>query len=164
MSKQASQRIVALDTMTLIWGMRKKGDAAGVKHAKYLFQTLEQEEDTQIVVPSVVIAEFVTPLKSNAERTEVVARMRERFLIAPFDAQDAILAADLWNRGKTSRQMKRQGARVCLRADAFIVATAYNHGEQVFYTDDEDCFKMANRIMKAKHLPRVPPTLFSDQD
>ena len=30
--------------MTLVWGIRKKGQADKVKHAKYLFAHLEKEE------------------------------------------------------------------------------------------------------------------------
>lgn len=163
MTKQDPQRIVAIDSMTLVWGVSKKGDPDGIKHAKYLFMQLN-EEKAQIVIPSVVVAEYITPCSSRREREEVVAALGERFIIAPFDAKDAIEAADLWNCGKRKRERKRPGARVRLRADTLIIATAHNHGAQVFYTDDQDCFTMASRIMQAKHLPTIPPNLFADQE
>ncbi len=146
--------------MTLVWGIRKKGQADKVEHAKYLFAQLEEEE-AQIIIPSVVIAEFVIPFKTRKEREDVIARMRNRFLIAPFDARDAALAAELWLAGKSGRQMKKDNARVCLRADSLIIASARNHGARVFYTDDEDCFNMAKTVMEAKKLPTIPPDLFA---
>ena len=160
MTKQPHKLIVSLDSMTLVWGIRKKGQPDKVKHARYLFELLEKEE-AQIIIPSVVIAEFVIPFKTRKEREDVIARMRDRFLIASFDARDAILAAELWVAGKSGRQMKKDDARVCLRADSLIIATAYNHGARVFYTDDGDCFNMASKVMEAKRLPTIPPDLFA---
>jgi predicted nucleic acid-binding protein len=87
--------------------------------------------------------------------------MSERFLIEPFDARDAILAAELWNEGKSTREMKTRGSRVCLRADALIVATAKNHGATEFFTEDNDCFNMASKVMVAKRLPTIAPDLFA---
>ena len=149
--------------MVLVWGIRKQGDSERVKRARYLFKQLSSE-DAQIIVPSVVIAEFVTPCSSRREREEVVAKMRERFLIAPFDAKDAILAADLWTRGKKKREMGRRGSRVSLRADALIVATAHNHGAHAFFTEDKNCFKMAELVMEARPLPKIAPDLFTDTE
>ena len=123
-----------------------------------LFQHLERDK-AQILIPSIVIAEFVIPLNSRKEREEVIARMRDRFIIAPFDAKDAALAAELWREGKKDREMKKQGARVWLKADALIIATACGHGAQIFYTDDDDCFNMASKVMTTKRLPNIPPDL-----
>ena len=158
MTKPIHQLIVSLDTMTLVWGIRKEGTADKVKHARYLFQHLEKDK-AQILIPSIVVAEFVIPLNTRKEREEVIARMRDRFIIAPFDAKDAALAAELWREGKKNREMKKKGARVWLKADALIIATAYGHGAQIFYTDDDDCFNMASKVMNTKRLPNIPPDL-----
>jgi predicted nucleic acid-binding protein len=157
-----SQRVVAIDTMTLVWGIRRKGPEEKIKHAGYLFKELEQEE-AQIIVPSVVVMEFITPMRSSEERANVIAALSERFLIEPFDVRDAALAADLWNYGKAKREMKKEGSRACLRADAIIVATAMNHGATEFYTEDDDCFNMANKVMTAKRLPVIAPNLFGGE-
>ena len=149
--------------MTLVWGMRRKGDPDKVKHAKYLFQGLNKQK-AQIIVPSIVVAEFVTPLATTKQREEMIIRLQKRFLLAPFDANDAAIAAELWNDGKKSREMKQSGARVRLKADAMIVATAYGHGAQVFYTDDDDCFNMAQKIMRARKLPTISTYLWPDME
>lgn len=158
MTKKLHQLIVSLDTMTLVWAIRKKGPSDKVTHARYLFQHLEKD-NAQIVIPSVVIAEYVVPLKNRKEREEVIARMGDRFLIAPFDAKDAALAAQLWSEGRKEREMQKKGARVLLKADALIIATAFGHGARIFYTDDDDCLRMATTVMEAKKLPTMPPDL-----
>jgi len=146
--------------MVLVWGIRKSGNLKEIKRAGYLFRELEQDE-AQIIIPSIVVAEFITPIRAPEEQVRTVAAMRERFIIAPFDAMDAVLAATLWNRGKSTRKMARQSARVCLRADALIVATAKNHGAEEFFTNNEDCLKMAASVMLARGLPNIAPDLFS---
>jgi predicted nucleic acid-binding protein len=149
--------------MTLVWGIRKKGQADKVRHAKNLFALLNKEE-AQIIIPSVVVVEFIIPFKNQKKREEVIAQMRQRFIIAPFDARGAALAAELWWHGRNKRQMRKHGARVCLKADALIIATAKAHGAHVFYTDDDDCFTMASKVMEAKRLPDIPPDLFAYAD
>jgi predicted nucleic acid-binding protein len=151
---------VAIDTMTLIWGVRKKGPKDKLEHARNLFVKLDHDE-AQIVVPSVVVAEHVTPIDTPEDRAAVIAAMTERFLIEPFDVRDAALAAGLFRYGKSNRDMKAMGARICLRADSLIVATAKNHGAEVFYTEDRDCFAMAQKAgMTAKELPKISDSLF----
>jgi predicted nucleic acid-binding protein len=163
MKQNRQSIIVAVDSMTLVWGKRKKGNPDKVKHAKYLFQGLNKQK-AQIIVPSIVVAEFVTPLATTKLREEMIIKLQKRFLLAPFDANDAAIAAELWNDGKSSREMKQSGVRVRLKADARIVATAYGHGAQVFYTDDDDCFNMAQKIMQTRKLPTIGTYLWPDME
>jgi len=160
-SKRDPKRIVSFDSMVLIWGIRRKGPDEMIGYARNLFRELEEAE-AQIVIPSIVVAEFVTPLRSQAERSRVIAALCERFLIVPFDARDAALAAELWNHGRKDREMRKPSARVCLRADSMIVASAYGHGATEFYSEDDSCRRIAKKIMTAKKLPRVAPSLFPD--
>lgn len=157
-----SQPIVSLDSQTLVWGIRKKGPPEKVKHATYLFDKLNEEE-AQIVIPSVVLTEYVTPIKTNQERQAVIAEMGTRFFIAPFDARHAAWAAELWHYGKASRQMGQANARVTLRADTLIIATARGYGVRTFYTDDDDCYNLATQVIDdVKRVSEiVAPNLFS---
>jgi predicted nucleic acid-binding protein len=159
--------IVSLDSNTLVWGIRKKGLPDKVRRARNLFAYLEEEE-ARIVIPSIVVTEFVTPLKTTKEREAVIAEMNKRFVIAPFDARAAAVAADLWHYGKKARekkhQMKQIGARMCLRADTLIIATVHAQGVQVFYTDDDNCYDMARRIIAdVRRLPDIGPHLWADR-
>ena len=150
---------MAVDTMVLQWAIRRKGGSADkIKHALYLFAEFEREH-AQIIVPSVVVAEFLIGVHPEAWPA-VVASFTERFLVEPFDTKDTIMAATLWNYGKAHRAMGIPGARVRLRSDTLIIATAVGHGATEFYTDDDDCFAMAGKVMTAKRLPTIPPDLF----
>lgn len=146
-------RLVAIDSMTLVWGVRKHGSKENLEHAALLFAQLEREEAT-IIVPAVAVAEYLVAVPQD-DREKTIAAMK-RFQIEPFDVRDAALAAKLWSDGKVRRQMSRPGARICLKADTLIVATAKNRGAREFYTDDKDCLNMARRAgMDAKGLPTV---------
>jgi predicted nucleic acid-binding protein len=155
------ERIVALATMALAWGIRKKGSKENIKRARYLFNELEQD-DAQIVVPSVVVAEYIAAIADQPERDQTVAEMSVRFILAPFDQRDALLAAQLWRDGKSKRELGSKGSRVCLRADVMIVATAVGHGAREFYTNDTDCLKMAKKVIDARPLPEMGANLFDD--
>jgi predicted nucleic acid-binding protein len=150
---EPNSRIVAIDTNVLVWGVRKKGPADKMLYAGYLFDELSQDE-AQIIIPSIVAAEFITDIPPDA-RAKVIAELSVRFRIEPFDAKDAILAAELWDIGKAGRQMAQPGARTTLRADTLIVATAKNHGAKEFYSDDGDCRDLASKFMTAKPLPKM---------
>jgi predicted nucleic acid-binding protein len=154
----AKQRVVAVDNNILVWAIRKKGPQDKVLHARYLFTELERDK-AQIIVPSIVVAEFLAPI-SPQDRGLVVAAISERFRIEPFDIKDAVVAAELWDAGKAGRHMQHPNARTTLRADSLIVATAKNHGATEFYTEDDDCFAMASKIMDARRLPVIAPSLF----
>jgi len=154
--------MVAVDTNTLHWAVRKQGSSDKITHARYLFQELERDK-AQIIVPSIVVAEYIIPVPPNL-RSPVVAKLGQRFIIEPFDAKDATLAAKLWDYGKAHRNMGAQNSRTTLRADTLIVATAVNHGATEFYTDDADCLALAKTVMVAKPLPTIPPDLFSYGD
>ena len=115
-------RLVAIDTMVLVWGIRKEGGEEQKKRAKWLFDRLHDEK-AQILVPSVAVCEYVTPVEPE-KRNEVIAALSSRFIIPPFDVRCAALAAQLFKDGKSTRKMDSPGARKCLRSDAFIITTA----------------------------------------
>jgi predicted nucleic acid-binding protein len=159
-SEKKNVLVVAIDSMTLVWGIRKTGAAKEkIEHAGYLFMALDKEE-SQIIIPSIVLAEYLTPIRDDEQRARTAAAIGDRFFVVPFDAKDALLAARLFNDGKTNRQRKKPNVRAVLRADSMIVATAKNHGARVFYTDDNDCRSMASKIMVAKPLPTMPNDLW----
>ena len=141
--------------MVLVWGVRKHGQPERIKHAGILFDELEEDEAT-VVLPAIVVAEYITPLRTQKERERTSAALAKRFQVEVFDIRDAVLAAKLWNDGKTRREKAKPNVRTCLRDDTLIIATAVNRGAKVFYTEDDDCFDMAKRAgMNAKKLPTI---------
>jgi len=154
----SSGRIVSVDTMTLVWGIRKDGTAQQTKRARWLFQALDDEE-SQIVIPSVSLSEYLTLVDSD-KRSAVAQHMTERFIVAPFDVPSAVLAARLFNEERPKRKGGKPNARKILRADCLIVATAASYGATTFFSADKDCRSMANQVMTAKDLPDQPDNLF----
>ena len=158
--KKPAPRVVAIDSQILVWGIRKKGPQERCDQARWLFQELE-DEDAQIIVPSVVLAEFLTKVE-DANRLAVVSAVSGRFRVVPFDIKAAALAAELFVAGRAARTMKKTGSRNCLKADSMIVASAKVHGARTFYTDDGDCLKLAKRAgIVGERLPKMAPDLFS---
>jgi predicted nucleic acid-binding protein len=149
--------------MTLVWGVRKEGPKESLERAKILFQNFERDK-SQIIVPSIVVAEYLTAVDVN-KRFDVAAAIGARFLVMPFDIKCTALAANLFSDGKSGRPMSQPNARVCLRADSMIVATAKIHGAKVFYSHDKNCRSMAkNAGMDPWDLPTHVENLFPSPD
>lgn len=90
MSGTASNLIAAIDSQTLIWGVRQVGDRQQLQRAEWLFEYLENE-DAQIIVPSVALCEYLCPVEAS-QRSAVVSAITSRFLVMPLDVQCASLA------------------------------------------------------------------------
>lgn len=160
MTSSSLGQIVAVDTMILVWGIRKAGDEDQIKHAAWLFQELD-DTNAQVIVPSVALAEYLVPFDPK-KHADVVAPLAKRFIIAPFDVKCAALAARLFVEGKEDREMSVENARNLLKADSLIIATAAVNGARLFYSEDEQCRKLAERAnLTAKALPTIAPDLFS---
>lgn len=122
---------------------------------------LLDENNTQILMPSTALAEYLVPFEPGMH-ADVVAPLAKRFIIAPFDAKCAALAAKLFAKGKEGRKMNVENARNLLKSDLLIVATSAVHGARIFYSDDGDCRNLAERAgLTAKALPTIAPDLFS---
>ena len=160
MSKAKSQSLVAIDSMILVWGIRKEGPEDRLERAKWLFAKLDHDQ-SQIVVPSIVIAEYLSHVDVR-KHAETIELMNNRFIISPFDVRAASLAADLFRQGLEERGDKGSpDGRKCLRADSLIVATARSQGVSVFYSHDKHCRTMATRArMEAFDLPTTADNLF----
>ena len=154
----SNRPIVAVDTMILVWGVRKGGTEEENQRARWLFIALDKDE-AQIIVPSVTVAEYLTLVEED-KRSGVAQQLADRFIIAPLDLHSSIVAASLFVEEKKRRQGARPNSRKVLRADSLIIATAFTHGATKFYSNDADCRKMAKRIMAAEDLPDQPSTLF----
>jgi len=124
-----------------------------------LFQALG-DASAQIIVPSVAAAEFLSPIEPSQHKA-TLATIALRFIIAPFDAECASLAAVLFEHGKAAHVRGTPGVRRVIRADSLIVATAKVAGAAVFFSHDGDCRKPAARAgLRAEDLPTMPNSLF----
>jgi len=158
---------VALDTMVLIWGLRKgnpqKGtlsdhDAEMQRRSRILLRDLDEKKET-VIVPAVTVAEIRCPLDPR-EHGEFIAVLTQRFFCPPFDIRAVSLAAELWqyNRGLPSSE---QISRTVLKADVLIISSAKVGGASVLYSHDGKCRKLATRAgLKARDLPTHSEDLF----
>lgn len=153
-------RTVAVETNVLIWGVKNQctpGQESMKKRARQLLRVLEQEE-ASIIVPAISIAELMAPM-SEAQRGRFLQVMEARFVCAPFNTRAASIAAKLWHEHKALPK-KQQLTRTVLKADVFIIASAFAAGARVFYSHDAKCRALADKIMIAHDLPTHPDTLF----
>jgi hypothetical protein len=151
--------IVGIDSMTLVWGIRKQGSKEELERAAWLFEKLDEEE-SQVVIASVVLSEFLTPTDPSKHEA-IIAGLSQRFILAPFDVRSASLAARLYSEAKDTLQKGSLGGRRTLRADCLIVATAATHAARVFYSGDKNCRSLAIRAgMQAEDLPVQRCSLF----
>ena len=153
--------LVAIDTMILVWGLRRAGQEEQIKRADWLIDSFD-ENNVQVIVPSVCLAEYLIPC-DPATHNDTIAELAKRFILAPFDARGAALAARLFVEGKKDRKMATKNARNLLKSDSLIIATAAVHGARTFYSDDTQCRSLASRVpgLTTEGLPTVAPDLWS---
>lgn len=160
-------RAVAVDTMVLIWGIRagSKLDPPNKelrRRAKILLESLDEEKQ-EIIVPTIVVAELLTPVP-HEKHIDFISELRRRFICPPFDLQCAALAAEFWQKHRRlakGQQLKRS----TLKADVLIVATASVAGARTFYSSDPRCRSLGVLAgMDSRDLPTHHENLFKDKD
>lgn len=157
---------VCLDNHMLIWGVRgysTQGQEDRVGRARDLFQELD-DADAEILVPSVVVAEFLAgvPQPRHVELLDVLNR---RFQIPPFDVRTAAVAAALWReaaeRNPHLKDLVRESfpgtEKAKIKADMMILATALTRKADILYTHDGPLRKIAEERIEVRDLPPPRP-------
>lgn len=157
---------VCLDNHILIWGIRAaatRGQESMIVRAKALIEDLDRN-DAEILVPAVVIAEFLAgaPKEQHAELLNVLHR---RFQLPPFDVRAAAVAAGLWRDFAERNSAWREQIRtefpgiqnVKIKADVQILATALARGAETLYTQDGPLTTLATGLIQVRELPPAPP-------
>jgi hypothetical protein len=163
---------VALDTMTLIWGIqsaiyrsgnpRQRNLAEMQRRSVILLDLLEEEKET-ILVPCVAVAELLVGVDLG-NHAAFLAEVQRRFFCPPFDLPASELAARLWIRHRELPKGE-QIARNVLKSDVMIVATAKVAGAKKFYSSDPKCRALADLAgMTGNDLPLNHPDMFRDQE
>lgn len=151
--------------MTLIWGLRagRTGRLGELEQRARILLTQLDDEKASVVVPTVVVAEFLAPVLPE-HHGKLILEFQRRFLCPPFDLQAASLAAALW-RAHRELPKNEQLQRKTLKADVLIVATATVAGATIFFSNDAKCRKLARIAkMEARDLPRHSENLFIDRE
>ena len=157
---------VCLDNHILIWGVRgyaTPGQEDRVERARDLFVELD-ESDAQVIVPSVVVAEFLAGVP-RARHQDLLDVLNRRFQIPPFDTRTAALAAEIWREAATRNpHLKEQvqelfpgTEKAKIKADMMILATALVRKADVLYTHDGPLRKVAEERIEVRDLPPQRP-------
>ena len=162
--KQKKKPVVAIDTQILVWGVRRQGEPDQKQRARWLFKQLEDEQ-AYLILPSVALSEYLIPIERK-RHSAVIAELSRRFFIAPFGIECISLAAALFAEHKTSLPSKQPHARIAMKADVQIIATAVAYKANRFYSGDKACRKIADEStnMLVYDVPRIAPDMFADLD
>jgi predicted nucleic acid-binding protein len=152
--------IVAVDSMTLVWGLREQGDENQCVRAKWLLDQFTSRV-TQVILSAPALAEYLTAVDPQHHEA-VQEALEKRFLLRPLSPECAPVAAALFQIGTRMRVKGEPGGRAILRADTFILAAAKTHGAARLYSNDGDCRNLANAMWPdfAHDLPDPPIDLF----
>jgi predicted nucleic acid-binding protein len=165
--------VACIDTHILIWGIQRNarlGQEEMIPRALALLAQLDKDR-TRVVVPSIVIGEFLLglPVDEHPRCQELINR---RFMVVPYDLLASLHFSRIWHQKKDAKvieTIKQGGAtRTELGADAMIVATALAAGATSIYGHDKgvghlaDGFiafeDIAQMVLQTTFLAGQPPT------
>lgn len=157
---------VCLDNHILIWGVRgvaTLGQEQQVEQARQLFEDLDQS-DAQVMIPSVVVAEFLAGVP-KLQHGNLLDALNRRFQIPPFDTRTAALAAELWReaaeRNPHLKDLVKESfpgtEKAKIKADMMILATALARNADILYTHDGPLAKVAEGRIEVRQLPPLRP-------
>jgi len=152
--------LVCFDNHVLIWGIKEEATEGQEDHISRTKRFIEKlPEDDIVLIPSVVLAEFLLPIPSNLHAT-VINLFNRNFKIAPFDALAASKMSLVWQTNNPPDNVKKiidsQTTRAELRADAMIVATAIAQNADCIYSHDNWIKTFAKGFIDVKEVPFVP--------
>jgi predicted nucleic acid-binding protein len=163
-------RIVGLDSHILVWGI--KGEAAPgqermVSRAQAFLRSLDDEKDTKVYVPAIVLGEILVRVP-EADHQRVMAVVSKSLMIAPYDAAAAsefarLLAKALAaSKNAGNLQQGAPGVRTKMKADLMILATALSRNVSCLYSHDPEMPKLATYAsgrLKVAEMPDTPEQL-----
>lgn len=158
MANSTAPQIVGLDTQTLIWALDeiKSSEPEKTQRALWLLGYLSQIK-ARVVLSTVVVGELMTQMPPE-KHAGFVQSLSNRFDIVPFDVKAASRSAEVFNSVKHLKG-EGEGARKTFKADLMIVSQAWASGAADFYSDDDRCRKLADRVgMRGLPLPTGRPT------
>ncbi len=150
---------VLLDTQILIWGVLRQARESQhdvQRRALWLLHELA-EQDAQIVLPTVVLAELMIPMNAD-QRARFCEAAHQQFIVVPLDTRAADTAAALWQAHRTLPEEDRTRRQV-LKSDVLILASGYAAGVRTVYSHDRKFRRLAELLpdVRAHDLPRHAP-------
>lgn len=149
---------VSIDAQILIWGIKSQSTpnrAGMIPRAAKFFKSC-QENKTQLFLPAQSLAEFLVGYSSEQRRLTLEA-LQKSFVIKPFDARAAAIAADLqrsWNDLKNV--MAEYGlTKQQIKSDINVIATSIAAGASHLYSEDEQMTSLAQGKLPIARLPMI---------
>jgi predicted nucleic acid-binding protein len=156
-----------LDNHILIWAIRgvaEVGQETMIRRAKLLLEELEKEQ-ADIVIPAVVVSEFLTGVP-KPQHTELLRVLSRRFQLPPFDVRAAAVAATIWrDNAEKNPELREQiretfpgVERAKIKADIQIIATCVARNVDVLFSHDGPLRTLAKGTIEVRELPPLKPT------
>lgn len=151
--------MICFDTMVLIWGIQGESRPEQVHMIELAKRYIDGLKPREIImVPSVVLAEYLQGFKEDKDRQQQLSILRNRFFIPAFDLHAVALAAEIAATAgpETIEELERLRGRRAIKADIQIIATAVNHGAESIVTSNVKEFeKLAAGRIKITEVPET---------
>lgn len=155
-----NRNLVCFDTQIVIWGIKREAipdQEHMITRATALIEKC-QENDTKIIIPSIVVAELLSGTLQR-ENNQLVTALQNYFIVPPFDIQAAQYFARLWRDKELREGLRNEGAtRAEMKADCLIVATAVARGARCIYSHDPRLERFGQGHIAVRGLPPLPPS------
>lgn len=151
---------VTFDTMTLIWGVKRKatpGQEHMVDKAQAMLRWLAKERH-KIVLTTTALAEYLGSFDAK-ERAEQRVILLGAFPVITFNMNAADIAAELLAKKELVKQAREDGgcSRQIVKADIAIIATAAAHGVSWLFSEDKKVRTAAAGKILVKRIADVVP-------
>lgn len=149
--------LVCVDNHVLIWAIKNEassGQEEMVSRTKRFIKHLD-ETNCRVLVPAVVIAEFLMNLPSSAHVT-ITTLFQQHYLVAPFDIKAASKFSEIWQANHNSANKGQIGkTRESIKIDDMIVATAVAWGADCIYSHDPGVKAFSKGFIDVKEIPVI---------
>jgi predicted nucleic acid-binding protein len=154
--------LVCFDSHVLIWGISEyatDGQEDMIDRTKRFLKWLDNRK-TQILIPSVIIAEFLMSVPPE-HHTSITNLLERSFVVAPFDTQAASMYSRIWQEKKGQgivKQLQKGGkTREAIKVDCMLVAIAVVRKASIIYSHDRiGVAKIAEGYIDVEEIPDIP--------
>jgi len=158
--------IVCVDSNIMVWGIKETASPSQmdmIPRAKDFLKWLD-DNDKQIMIPTPVVTELLMPIPLE-DHYSFLQKLRDRFLIFPFDELAAIKCAEIWQAKAKDEVLKeyRETHHVNkqqIKFDYQIAAIAVTRGVECIYSHDPHLRKFVGDIIPVREMSiPIPPPL-----
>ena len=152
--------LVCIDSHILIWGIKKQSSPS----QKHMIQKTEafiehlDETKTSVLIPSIVIAEILTPEPAD-KQLEILNILSQYFVIGDFNILVAKKYAEILNPRLSEFKQYRKENEIRndkMKFDIGIIATALVNNAKCIYSYDDNLKTFAKGLIDTFEIPAIP--------